>query len=221
MVELADGDKTTRIVIDAGPDFRYQMLREGVNRLDAILVTHEHKDHIGGLDDIRAFNYLQNSPVEIFCEQRVAQTIKKDFSYAFVAPENRYAGVPEIDLNIIDSEPFYIEGIEVLPIRVMHHKLPILGYRIGPIAYITDANHIPEESLEKILGCDILVINALRHEQHLSHFTLTEALETAKRIAPKRTIITHMSHEIGLYSEIEKIVPKDVEFGYDRLKINC
>ncbi len=219
MLEIKRGDRQTRIIIDAGPDFRYQMLRENVQSVDAILITHEHKDHIGGIDDIRAFNYLQSSAIRIYCQQRVAQTIKKDFSYAFVSPENRYAGVPEIDLQIIDQEPFYIDGIEIVPIRVMHQRLPILGYRIGGVVYITDASYIPEESMAKMMGCELLVINALRHQKHPSHFTLDEAIEVSRLVAPKETIITHISHQMGLYRQVEARLPEEVKLGYDSLKI--
>ncbi|MFI3287395.1 MAG: MBL fold metallo-hydrolase [Rikenellaceae bacterium] len=216
--------KTVRVIIDAGPDFRYQMLREGIKEIDGIILTHSHKDHIGGIDDVRAFNYWQRKPAEIYCEERVAEVIRKDFDYAFVDPEKKYAGVPEINLNIIDPEKadggiFRIEGVEITPIRVMHHRLPIVGFKIGGLCYITDANFIDEASMSKIKGCDTLVLNALRHTKHISHFTLTEALEIARLTSPRQTYLTHCSHQMGLYKTISKELPHSIHFGYDNLKI--
>lgn len=217
-VEREDG-RVVRLIIDAGPDFRYQMLREGVGEIDAILLTHEHKDHIGGIDDVRAFNYLQGKPTDIYCEERVARVVRKDFDYAFQPPELRYAGVPEIELHCIDEKPFSVEGVEIIPIRAMHCKLPVLGFKIGELCYITDANYIGEEAMGMIEGCEVLVLNSLRRVKHISHFTLDEALEVARKCKPKRTVLTHISHQMGLYGDISKEVPRGVEFGYDTKKI--
>lgn len=222
--ELGKPQKTIRIIIDAGPDFRYQMLREGITEIDGIIVTHNHKDHIGGIDDVRAFNYWQQKPAEIYCESRVEKTIKKDYDYAFVDPEKKYAGVPEINITTFDPDDknggkFEIEGITITPIRVMHHLLPIVGFKIGEICYITDANYISEESMAKIIGCDTLIINALRHEKHISHFTLNEALSVIKKVSARRNYLTHCSHQLGLYKNISGQLPEGVELGYDNLKI--
>ena len=206
------------VSFDAGPDFRQQMLREGVQRLDAILLTHEHKDHTGGIDDVRAFNYVMQEPVDIFCEERVGRSIINEFSYAF--SDNKYPGVPEIDLHTIDENPFTVVGLPIQPIRLAHYKLPILGYRVGRFAYLTDANYIPDESWLKLEGVEVLVVNALRKEEHLSHFTLSEALSVVKRINPKTAYITHISHQMGLHKEVQKELPKNVFLAYDGLKVD-
>ena len=205
------------IVIDAGPDFRQQMLRENVKRIDAILLTHAHKDHIGGLDDVRAFNYFQHRPTDIYAEERVQRVVRKDFDYAF--SDNPYPGVPEITLHTIDEHPFRIQDSEIIPIRGLHYKLPVLGFRIGEIAYITDFNHIEEQEIEKIKGVDTLVINALRREHHISHFTLDEALHVSYLVGARQTYLTHVSHQMGRYAQINQELPPNVCFAYDGLKI--
>lgn len=205
------------LVIDAGPDFRQQMLRENVKHIDAILLTHEHKDHTGGLDDVRAFNYTSGQPVDLYAEERVQKVIKKDFDYAF-AP-NPYPGVPEITLHTIDEHPFQIKGVDIIPIRGRHFKLPILGFRIGNLAYLTDFNHISPEEIEKIKGVDILVVNALRKEQHLSHFTLSEALHLSYLVGPRQTYLTHISHQMGRQAQEERALPENCHMAYDGLKI--
>ena len=207
------------ILFDAGPDFRQQMLRENVQRLDAILLTHEHKDHTAGIDDVRAFNYIMQEPVNIYCEERVGRSVVNEFSYAFA--DEKYPGVPEINLKTIDDKNnFAIRDLAVKPIRLIHLKLPILGYRIGRFAYLTDANYIPEESWAKLKGVEILVINALRKEKHLSHFTLDEALEVIERVNPKAAYLTHVSHQMGFHEEVQKELPPNVFLAYDGLTVD-
>jgi len=207
----------TKIVIDAGPDFRQQMLREKVRAIDGILITHEHKDHIGGIDDVRAFNYTSGKPVSIYAEERVQRVIRKDFDYAFAA--SPYPGVPEIDLITIDDKPFKVKEMDVIPIRGSHMKLPVLGFRIGGIAYITDFNHIDEAEIEKIRGVEILVINALRREHHLSHFTLDEALHVAWLSGAKQSYLTHISDQMGRYAQVSSELPPHVRMACDGMVI--
>ena len=206
---------TTRLVIDAGPDFRQQMLREGVGDISAVLLTHEHKDHIGGLDDIRAFNWVKRGPVDVYADRRTAEAVRRDFAYAFA--EHRYPGVPEMRLLEVGEEPFVVEGVTVTPVRVMHHRLPVTAFRIGDFAYITDANAVPEESLRKLEGVRCLVVNALRRERHLSHFSLGEALAVVERLGPSRAYLTHVGHEMGLAREVERELPRGVGLAYDGL----
>jgi phosphoribosyl 1,2-cyclic phosphate phosphodiesterase len=203
------------IVIDSGPDFRQQMLRANVLTLDAIVFTHEHKDHIAGLDDIRAFNYIQQKPTDVYGEPRVLKALKQEFSYIF--SEIKYPGVPQVLLHETGNIPFTIYDTEIVPIRVMHMHLPVLGYRIGDFVYITDANFIAEEEKKKLLGATILVINGLRKEKHISHFTLDEALQLIAEVKPKQAYITHVSHQLGLHREVEKTLPLNVHLAYDEL----
>ncbi len=210
-----------RLVIDSGPDFRYQMLREGIDRIDAILYTHGHMDHVGGMDDVRAFNYVMGRAIDLYCEPRVERTLRRIFDYAFA--EQRYPGVPEVVLHPIASDelPFTVHGVEVMPIRGMHYKLPVLGYRVGNIAYLTDMNAIEERELEKIRGVEVLVINALRRDPHLSHFTLDQALDIIAKTRPKRAYLTHISHQMGLYEDLCRVLPEGVFSAYDGLKIKA
>ncbi len=210
----ADGKN---IVIDTGPDFRQQMLQNHVAHLDGVLLTHEHNDHIAGLDDVRAFNWINGSFVNVYGESRVLKSLRKGFPYAF--SETKYSGLPEIKLNEIGEKPFFVEGIKILPIRVMHHKLPILGYRIDDFTYITDVNSIPESEFDKIIGTKVLVIVGLRKEPHISHYSLCQALEVIEKVKPEKAYITHISHQLGLHSEINKTLPEGVELAYDGLKI--
>ena len=206
------------ILIDVGPDFRQQMLRAGVERLDGILLTHEHKDHISGLDDVRAFNYTSGAPVKLYAEERVQKRVKQDFDYAF--SEHPYPGVPEIDLHTIRSdEPFSIGQTRIVPIRGIHYKLPVLGFRIGPLAYLTDMNRIDEREIDKIRGVDTLVINALRKEPHLSHFTLDDALRISRAVSSNVTYLTHVSHQMGRHAEEQAALPEGVYFAYDGLTV--
>lgn len=213
LIETAD--KT--IVIDSGPDFRYQMLRANVQDLDAILYTHEHKDHVAGLDDIRPFNYLLKKNIDIYATERVQHSLRKEFSYIFA--EVRYPGLPQIEMHTIAEDAFYIGNTKIIPLNIMHYKLPILGFRIGDFTYITDAKTVPEETIEKISGTKILVVNALQKQSHISHFTLDEALAFSNRIGAEVTYLTHMSHNLGLHGEVEKELPKNIKLAYDGLTL--
>ena len=206
-----------RLLIDAGPDFRQQLLREQIDSVDGILLTHQHKDHTAGLDDVRAFNYITGKPVDIYAEPQVQDALRTEFSYAF--EEDKYPGVPEFALHTIGTEPFSVGPVEIIPIRVWHARLPILGFRIGPLAYITDANRIEEEELQKLQGIDTLVINAVRFEPHISHFSVPEAVAMAQKIGAPRSYLTHLSHQAGQHQEIQARLPKAVFVGYDGLKV--
>lgn len=205
------------LVVDTGPDFRMQMLRAGIKKLDAVLFTHEHKDHTAGLDDIRPFNFLQKKDIPIFGRSHVLEQIQREYSYIFSG--KKYPGVPMVETIEIDDRPFQIEGIQIIPIPVMHYKLPVLGFRIGDFTYITDANFIPEESIELILGTEILVLNALQKEAHISHFTLDEAVAIAHRIGAKQTYFTHISHRLGNHAQIEDELPEGIALAYDGLTV--
>lgn len=207
------------IVVDTGPDFRQQMLNERINKLDAILFTHAHKDHTAGMDDVRAFNFSQNMTMPIYAEQRVIDQLKLEFSYVFAA--NKYPGVPKIDPILIDgNQPFEVNGVKVTPIEVRHLNLPVLGFRIKDFTYITDANHISEEEKEKIKGTKVLVLNALQKNKHISHFNLEEAIALAKEIKAEKTYFTHISHRLGLHTKVETELPEDIDLAYDGLQIN-
>lgn len=212
---LVEGDKT--VVIDSGPDFRYQMLRANVQHLDALVFTHEHKDHIAGMDDIRAFNYKQNSPVDVWADERVQAAIKREFYYIFT--EFKYPGIPQVNINTITNEPFLIGDINFTPIEVMHYKLPVKGFRINDFTYITDAKTISESEKELIKGSSILVINALQKQTHISHFTLDEAIAFAQQIGAERTYFTHISHRLGRHEDISKELPLGIELAYDGLQL--
>jgi len=203
----------TTLLIDAGPDFRQQMLREHVTRLDSILLTHEHKDHIAGLDDVRAFNYKSQDAIDIYSEERVQKALKREYSYVF--SEFQYPGIPKMRLNLIPDHNFSINEIQITPVRVFHYRLPVYGFRFGNFAYITDANYIPEESKEKLFGVKYLVINALRKEKHISHFSLREAVSLIREISPKKSFITHISHQMGLHGEVSKELPPEIVLAYD------
>lgn len=203
------------IVIDAGPDFRQQMLRAGVKNLDSILLTHEHKDHIGGMDDVRAFNYISKKPIDIYSDERVQTAVMRTYPYVFT--EHKYPGVPQMNLISINDEPFWINNLHIIPVKVYHYRLPVYGFRIEDFAYITDANYISEENKQKLIGVKYLVINALRKEKHLSHFNLQEAVDLIKEISPGKAFITHISHQMGLHRDVSKELPADIELAYDGL----
>lgn len=218
MVEIGD----LRLVIDAGPDFRYQMLREGVTRLDAILLTHQHKDHTAGIDDVRAFNFVDYPTIRtmhIYGNEPTIERVKMEYDYAFA--ENKYRGVPVIELHTIDEQQtLNIGGVDITPIIGEHSKrFRSVGYRIGDMAYITDFSHIDPAEEAKLQGVKIMVINALRWEPHDSHFSVAEAIEIINRVRPERAYLTHMSHGIGLYAEASKRLPEGVEFAYDGLVV--
>ncbi|MCF8336292.1 MAG: MBL fold metallo-hydrolase [Bacteroidales bacterium] len=202
-------------VLDTGPDFREQMLREEVHNIDGIIYTHEHRDHIAGLDDVRPINYLKQKPIEIYGEERVLEALKQMIPYAF--GENRYPGVPDINLNLITNQPFVIEGMEFTPIRVYHYKLPVFGFRVGDFTYITDANYIPEEEKEKIEGSKYIVVNALRKKKHISHFSLSESLEVISEFSPRKAYLIHMSHQMGFHESVNSKLPEYMSLAYDGL----
>jgi len=205
------------LVIDAGTDFRQQMLRENITKIDGVLITHEHKDHVGGLDDVRAFNYFQKRPVDVYATVKVQNILKSDYFYAF--EDVKYPGVPEINLHTIENIPFQINNDLIIPIEARHQRLQVFGFRIKDFTYITDANFISDIELEKIKGSKVVIINALRKKLHLSHFNLEKAIEVLQIIKPEQSYLTHISHQLGLYEEVEKELPSFIKLAYDGLKI--
>lgn len=206
-----------RLLIDAGPDLRTQLLREEVHRLDAVVLTHEHRDHVAGIDDLRPFYFHQEEPLPVHMEEKVFRSLQWAFYYLF--DEEKYPTVPEMDFEMIGLEAFPIGGRAVTPIRAYHHRMPVLGFRIGDLTYITDANHIEEEELAKASGSRVLVLNALRKTPHISHFHLEEALGIVERIAPERAYFTHISEWMGFHEEVEKELPAHVHLAYDGLRV--
>jgi phosphoribosyl 1,2-cyclic phosphate phosphodiesterase len=209
--------ETTSIVVDTTPDFRYQMLRANVKKLDAVLFTHPHKDHIAGLDDVRAFNYFQHKPMEVYANSLTEEAIKREFAYAF--SDKKYPGIPNLNLNTIDENPFMIGDIPVIPILVWHLKMPVLGFRFGRFTYITDANRIDDEEKEKIKGSEVLVLNALRKESHISHFTLDEAVAMVQELGVPTGYFTHISHQLGKHEAVNAALPGTIKLAHDQLII--
>ncbi|NQZ78180.1 MAG: MBL fold metallo-hydrolase [Ekhidna sp.] len=207
----------TNIVIDTGPDFRQQMLRERIDKLDAVLFTHAHKDHTAGMDDIRSYNFRQKRDMPVYASKEVQDQLKQEFSYIFA--QNKYPGIPKVDLHTIDGSPFSINGNTITPIEVMHHKLPVYGFRFDDFTYITDANFISEKEKKKIKGSKILVLNALQKEDHISHFTLAEALALMEELQPEKGYLTHISHRLGLHRDISSELPDNIKLAWDGLSI--
>jgi len=207
----------TSIIIDVGPDFRQQVLREKINTVDAILLTHEHKDHTAGLDDVRSYNFKQKADMPVYGQRHVLQQLKSEFEYIFQA--KKYPGVPSVTLVEITNSPFSVKDVPIQPVEVMHYKLPVLGFKVANFAYITDAKTISSEEKKKLVGLDALVLNALQHRDHISHLTLGEALELIKELKPKKAYLTHISHNLGLTRDVELSLPEHVHLAYDGLKL--
>lgn len=208
---------TTTLVVDTGPDFRYQMLRQQVKKLDAVLFTHPHKDHLAGLDDIRAYNYFMQKPIAVYADALTEEAVRRDFYYAFT--DTKYPGIPELSLHSITLDPFVVGDIPVQPILVWHLKMPVLGFRFGPFTYITDANRIEDDEMEKIRGSHTVVLNALRKQPHISHFTLDEALAVVQQLKVSNAYFTHISHQLGLHQQIEAELPAGTHLAFDGLEL--
>ncbi|HLG39510.1 MAG TPA: MBL fold metallo-hydrolase [Chitinophagaceae bacterium] len=211
---LVQSERTT-LVVDTGPDFRYQMLRENIRHLDAVLFTHPHKDHLAGLDDIRAFNFLHRRPMDVYADSLTEEALRRDFYYAFT--DTKYPGIPDLQMHTFTLEPFLVGDIPVIPIMVWHLKMPVMGFRFGKFTYITDANRIDPESKEKIKGSEIMVLNALRKQKHISHFTLEEATDMVQELEVPFAYFTHISHQLGRHADIEAELPEGIHLAYDRL----
>lgn len=207
------------ILIDVGPDFRQQAINAKIEKIDNILLTHEHRDHVAGLDDIRPFNFLTGKPIKIYCEERVIENVKKVFSYAF--KKEKFDGLPEFNMIPIENKPFLMDQLNVTPIRLLHHKLPILGFRINDFAYLTDLSEITNEEMLKLKGLKILVVSGLRKETHLSHYTVSQAIELIHEMQPERGYITHIGHQLGLFEDISKELPENIYLAYDGLQLEC
>ena len=215
--EILVQSETTTLVVDTTPDFRYQMLREKVIRLDALIFTHPHKDHVAGMDDIRAYNYFAKAPMQVYANEMTENALRREFPYVFAA--EKYPGIPKIHMTHIDLEPFTAGDIPVVPILVWHLNMPVLGFRFGKFTYITDANRIDEAEMEKVKGSEALVLNALRKEKHISHFNLAEAVSLAQQLGAKDTYLTHISHQMGRHQDISSGLPNGIHLAYDGLKL--
>jgi len=214
-IMVQEGGKT--IVVDAGPDFRYQMLREKVNHVDAILITHNHQDHVAGLDDVRSFNFLSGKPMDVYATEESQQRIKEEFSYAF--KPKAYPGSPSYNLITIDEKPFQIGHLEIIPFQVLHMKMEVTAFRMGDFAYITDVNYIPGSLFPFLLNCKVIVIGALQKSKHISHYSLPEAIDVLNFLRPEKAFITHISHSMGFHEDVEKSLPDFIRFAYDGLKV--
>ncbi len=210
-------NSNTRIVIDTGPDFRQQCLREKPGKINAVLFTHEHKDHTAGLDDVRAFNFIHKMIMPVYATTRVFEALKREFAYIFSG--EKYPGIPEIEIIFFENDPFFINDLSIIPINLLHHQLPVKGFRINDFAYITDANYIEEKEKKKLQNLDVLVLNALRKEKHISHFTLSEAILLAEELKAKKTYFTHLSHQMGLHEEVNQSLPLGMELAFDGLQL--
>lgn len=211
---LVESENTT-LVVDTGPDFRYQMLREKVKKIDAVLFTHPHKDHLAGLDDIRAFNYFMKRPIDVYANSMTEEAVRRDFYYAFT--DTKYPGIPELNMHTIGQEPFVVGDIPVTPVLVWHLKMPVTGFRFGKFTYITDANRIEEREKDKIKGTEALVLNALRKKEHISHFTLSEAIALSRELEVQSAWFTHISHQLGIHTVVSQELPEGMRLAYDRL----
>ncbi|MDO9001261.1 MAG: MBL fold metallo-hydrolase [Bacteroidota bacterium] len=207
----------TRLIIDTGPDFRYQLLREKIKRLDAVVYTHEHKDHIAGLDEVKAFNFINKMRMPVYATKNVEKALHREFAYIF--SEEKYPGIPEIDITNFDEEPFYVGDILLQPINVLHYKMQVKGFRVNDFAYITDANFIAENEKNKLKDLNVLVLNSLRREPHVSHFTFEEAIELVKELKPRKAYFTHISHQLGLHENVSKELPSNIELAVDGLQL--
>lgn len=204
-------------VIDTGPDFRQQMLRAEIKSLDAVIFTHEHKDHTAGFDDVRAFNFINKRKMDVYASHRVQQAIHREFAYIF--SDFKYPGIPEINLHLLENKLTTINGVDFMPIEVLHYKLPVFGFRVGDFTYITDANFISDEEKEKIKGSKVIVVNALRREAHISHYTLEQAIALIQEFKPMKAYLIHASHQLGLHADVQKELPPGIELAFDGLKI--
>lgn len=206
---------STTLVVDTGPDFRYQMLRQNVKHLDAVVFTHPHKDHLAGLDDVRAYNFFTKKHIDVYADSLTEEAVRRDFYYAFT--DTKYPGLPELNLITISDEPFVVGDIPIIPVQVWHLKMPVLGFKFGNFTYITDANRIEDSEKDKIRNSEVLVLNALRKQKHISHFTLDEAIEMAVELNAGTAYFTHISHQMGKHSEVEAVLPENVHLAYDGL----
>ena len=207
----------TRIIIDSGPDFRQQLLREKIKRLDAVVFTHEHKDHVAGLDEVKAFNFINRMRMPVYVTENVKKALHREFAYIF--EEIQYPGIPQVDLYDYDNDPFTIGDITLEPVSVWHYKLPVKGFRINNFAYITDANFIDEVEKKKLMDLDVLVLNALRREPHVSHFTFDEAIALSRELRARKTYFTHISHQLGLHDEVSRELPYNIELAVDGMQL--